>query len=78
MLKKKCNLKASAFSLWLLRWKAQRHGLLFSRHSMTFETTKSKPSSGVAKWIEGQPVNQRVAGSIPSQGTCLGCGPGPQ
>ena len=21
-------------------------------------------------------MNQRVAGSIPSQGTCLGCGPG--
>ena len=23
-------------------------------------------------------MNRRVAGSIPSQGTCLGCGPGPQ
>ena len=34
-------------------------------------------SSGVAQWIECQPVNQRVAGSIPSQGTCLNCGPGP-
>ena len=33
---------------------------------------------GVAQWIECGPVNQRVAGSIPSQGTCLGCGPGPQ
>ena len=31
---------------------------------------------GVAQWIE--PVNQRVTSSIPSQGTCLGCGPGPQ
>ena len=31
----------------------------------------------VAQWIECQPVNQRVTGSIPSQGTCLGCGPGP-
>ena len=29
-------------------------------------------------WIECQPANQRAAGSIPSQGTCLGCGPGPQ
>ena len=26
----------------------------------------------------GQPVNQRVAGSIPSKGTCLGCRLGPQ
>ena len=34
--------------------------------------------AGVAQWIEHGPENQRVAGSIPSQGTCLGCGPGPQ
>ena len=34
--------------------------------------------AGVAQWIEGWPANQRVAGSIPSQGTCLGCGPSPQ
>ena len=34
--------------------------------------------AGVAQWIECKPVNQRVAGSIPSQGTCLGFGPGPQ
>ena len=33
--------------------------------------------AGVAQWSECRPVNQRVAGSIPSQGTCLGCGPGP-
>ena len=34
--------------------------------------------AGVAQWIECRPANQRVASSIPSQGTCLGCGPGPQ
>ena len=34
--------------------------------------------AGVAQWIEHSPANQRVAGSIPSQGMCLGCGPGPQ
>ena len=33
--------------------------------------------AGVAQWIEHWPANQRVAGSIPSQGTCLCCGPGP-
>ena len=27
-------------------------------------------------WV--QAMNQMVAGSIPSQGTYLGCGPGPQ
>ena len=34
--------------------------------------------AGVAQWIEHQLANHRVAGSIPNQGTCLGCGPGPQ
>ena len=34
--------------------------------------------AGVAQQIECQPANQRVAGSIPSQGTCPGCGQGPQ
>ena len=34
--------------------------------------------AGVAKLIECQPVNQGIAGLIPSQGTCLGCRPGPQ
>ena len=36
------------------------------------------PLAGVAQWIELQTVKQRVAGSIPSQDTCLGCRPGPQ
>ena len=31
----------------------------------------------VAQWIEHGPVNQRVIVSIASQGTNLGCGPGP-
>ena len=34
--------------------------------------------AGVAQWIEHQPANPRVTGSIPSQGTCLGCKPSPQ
>ena len=32
---------------------------------------------GVAQWMEHGPVNPRVTSSIPSQGTCLGCRPGP-
>ena len=32
----------------------------------------------VAQWIKCWPVNQRAAGLIPSQGTCLGCGLGSQ
>ena len=34
--------------------------------------------AGVAQWIEHWPVKQKAAGSIPSEGTCLGCRPGPQ
>ena len=34
--------------------------------------------AGVAQWIEHWPAKQRVASSIPSQGKCLGCRPGPQ
>ena len=40
--------------------------------------TSTEALAGVAQWIECWPMNQRVAGSIPSQGTCLCCGPGPQ
>ena len=34
--------------------------------------------AGMAWWIECWPAKGKVAGSIPSQDTCLGCGPGPQ
>ena len=34
--------------------------------------------ASVAQWVELQPGNQNVASSIPTQGTCLGCGPRPQ
>ena len=37
-----------------------------------------KNLAGIAQWIERGPAKQRVAGLIPSQGTCLGCGSGPQ
>ena len=31
----------------------------------------------VAQWAGHHPTNGKVASSIPGQGTCLGCGPGP-
>ena len=34
--------------------------------------------AAVAQWIRCQLANERVAGLIPRQGTCLGCKPGPQ
>ena len=48
-------------------------------HTNSLATHKwSIALAGMVQWIKCQPVNQKVAGSIPSQGTCLGCGPGPQ
>ena len=55
-------------------------GLIISRHVFRNVNIKSNTNialAGVAQWIEHWPVNQRVTGSIPSQGTCLGCRPGP-
>ena len=49
-----------------------------SQRSTTESKNKLTALAGVAQWIECQPANQRVSGSIPSQGTCLGCRPGPQ
>ena len=34
--------------------------------------------AGVAQWIESRPVERKVAGSVPGQGTCRGCRLGPQ
>ena len=34
--------------------------------------------AGLAQWVERWPVNQKVTGSTPSQGTCLDYGPSPQ
>ena len=45
---------------------------------MKHKSSQHSALAGVAQWIEYWPANQRVISLIPSQGTCLGCGPGPQ
>ena len=54
--------------------------MVISEVTLNFQKLKKKNPAlaDMAHWIEHLPVKQRVAGSIPSQGTCLGCGPGPQ
>ena len=51
--------------------------LVLKGNIRAFNTIEESPIllAGVAQWIEHRPVNQRVTGSFPSQGTCLGCGP---
>ena len=51
------------------RTKTQGFCFIFPKHLY--------PPTGVSQWIERQPTNQKVAGLVPSQGTRLGCGPGP-
>ena len=43
-----------------------------------YQELHARALAGVSQWTECWPVNQRVAGLIPSQGTFLGGGPGPQ
>ena len=42
-----------------------------------WDKSESPALAGVAQWIEDRPVNQSVASWNSSEGTCLGCGPGP-
>ena len=65
-------LKSSAFILYHSYMAGDRSHL----HKITFIRTSAL--GGVSQWIEHEPVKQRVAGSIPSQGPGLGCGQSPQ
>ena len=51
-------------------------------HGEVLEEQRDKENkealAGVAQWTEHRPANQTVATLTPSQGTCLGCGPGHQ
>ena len=44
--------------------------------NMSEYTILGRDPAGVAQWIEHRHANQRVPGSIPSQGTDVGCTPG--
>ena len=46
--------------------------------SSSYQVVDWHALADVAQWTECRTANQRVASSIPSQGTCLGCEPGPQ
>ena len=48
-----------------------------SLNKKSFLIKKNVALTGVAQWIECQPVNRKVASWIPSRGTCLGCRPDP-
>ena len=60
---------------------AEAEGFLLSIKKRPQETKSKLEDStltGVAQWIRHGLANQKVAGSIPSQGTCLGDGSGSQ
>ena len=39
---------------------------------------RERELTGVAQWVGHHPTNQKVTSLIPTEDTCLGCGPGPQ
>ena len=53
-------------------------GIILCCLSRSDKKTEAFARAGVVQWIECQSVKQWVTGSIPSQGTCLVCRPGPQ
>ena len=58
-----------------------RGGQLLQRVTVSdYISVRNKPLAlaHVALWIEHRLVNQKATSSIPSQGTCLGCGSGPR
>ena len=60
------------------RWGETPRSPLFGLMTVGSKDVRVRALAGVAQWIEHQPVNQSVTGSIPSQGTWLGCGLVPQ
>ena len=48
------------------------------KKNISLATDVTNNLAGIAQRIECGPVKQRVAGLIPSQSTCLGCGSDPQ
>ena len=61
-----------------LFWSFVNFSIINKLSSSFISKSSSSTLAGVAQWIEHWPANQRVTSWIPSQGTCLGCGLGPQ
>ena len=59
-------------------WQYKPYGPLLKYIHIYIYTHTHMALAGMAHWIKHQPANQSVAGSIPSQGTPLGCRLGPQ
>ena len=49
-----------------------------TEHGKTILSKVPLALASMAQWIECWPENKKVTSLIPSQGTCLGCRPGPQ
>ena len=64
---------------WKKRKEREREGMREKRKGeRKKEKVGKRALAGVAQWIDCRSAHQRVMDLIPSRGTCLGCGPGPQ
>ena len=48
-----------------------------AKKKKTIEKSKEGALTGVAQWVGHPPADQKVASSVPGQGTHLGCRPDP-
>ena len=72
----RCNSSHASFVFLLFKKSPQNASMVCGCEYILFLKVKIA-LAGVAQWIERGPLNQRVAGLIPSQGTCLDCRPDP-
>ena len=80
---KKITLNGKTYSpiihLIMINIKIYKKLIYKAQHQKQFNLKNdSLALAGVAQWVECQLLNQRVTGSIPSQGTCLGFRPDTQ
>lgn len=77
---RKFKIEFKNLTRWHIRnvYAEQCHGIFLNKCLKIFSILKKILAlPGVAQWIECCPANQSVTGSIPNQGTSLGCRPGP-
>ena len=63
---------------WQLAPAERTSGLFIFQGKSHVRYLLARVLAGLAQWIEHQPANLKAAGSVPRQGACQDCGPGPR
>ena len=68
----------ASFKYWNYHTEYKITMLMCLKKYKNIDNIKSASSQPWLVWIDRRPAKQMATSSVPSQGTCLGCGPGPQ